>query len=91
MTQDYARIFTCSAGSVKEMRFSLHVPTPTPLRLSTPAGRQVSLPTRLREGLGVGRLREELATGGLLTKRRIGRNVYYLNHRLVALFVDGAA
>ncbi len=34
---------------------------------------------------------EELAAGGLLTKRRIGRNVYYVNQRLVALFVDGAA
>jgi hypothetical protein len=75
-------IFTYRAGSIKEMRFSLHVPLPTPLRLSTLAGCQVSLPSRLREGL---------ATGGLLTKQRIGRNVYYINQRLVALFVDGAA
>jgi Fic family protein len=33
---------------------------------------------------------EELAEGGLLTKHRIGRNNYYINQRLVALFVDGA-
>ena len=34
---------------------------------------------------------DELAEGGLLTKHRIGRNTYYINERLVALFVDGAA
>lgn len=34
---------------------------------------------------------EELAESGLLTKHRIGRNNYYINRRLVALFVDGAA
>ena len=34
---------------------------------------------------------DELAEGGLLTKHRIGRNNYYINQRLVALFVDGAA
>ncbi|MDE2042707.1 MAG: hypothetical protein KGJ05_06520 [Alphaproteobacteria bacterium] len=34
---------------------------------------------------------EGLAAGGLLNKQRIGRNVYYINQRLVALFVDGAA
>jgi len=33
---------------------------------------------------------DELAEGGLLTKHRIGRNNYYINHQLVALFVDGA-
>ena len=33
---------------------------------------------------------EELAEGGLVTKQRIGRNNYYINQRLVALFVDGA-
>jgi len=27
----------------------------------------------------------------LLTKHRIGRNNYYINQQLVALFVDGAA
>jgi Fic family protein len=34
---------------------------------------------------------DELAEGGLLNKQRIGRNNYYINQRLVALFVDGAA
>jgi len=34
---------------------------------------------------------EELARSGLLMKHRIGRNSYYINQRLVALFVDGAA
>ena len=34
---------------------------------------------------------DELAEGGLLSKRRIGRNNCYINQRLVALFVDGAA
>lgn len=34
---------------------------------------------------------DELAEGGLLTKHRIGRNNYYVNQRLVALFVDGAS
>ena len=34
---------------------------------------------------------DELAEGGLLNKHRIGRNNYYINQRLVALFVDGAA
>jgi hypothetical protein len=29
---------------------------PTPLRLTPPAATQVSLPSRLREGLGVGKL-----------------------------------
>ncbi len=32
---------------------------------------------------------DELAAGGLLTKRRIGRNNYYINHPLVALFIEG--
>lgn len=34
---------------------------------------------------------DELAESGLLAKQRIGRNNYYINQRLVALFVDGAA
>jgi Fic family protein len=34
---------------------------------------------------------DELAEGGLVIKQRIGRNNYYINQRLVALFVDGAA
>lgn len=34
---------------------------------------------------------DELADGGLLNKHRIGRNNYYINQRLVALFVDGTA
>jgi Fic family protein len=34
---------------------------------------------------------DDLAAGGLLSKQRIGRNNYYINQRLVALFVDGAA
>lgn len=34
---------------------------------------------------------DELAEAGLLNKQRIGRNNYYINQRLVALFVDGAA
>lgn len=34
---------------------------------------------------------DELAEGGLLLKQRIGRNNYYINQRLVALFVAGAA
>ena len=34
---------------------------------------------------------DELAEGGLLNKHRIGRNNYYINQRLVALFVDGLA
>lgn len=34
---------------------------------------------------------DELAEGNLLTKHRIGRNNYYINQRLVALFVDGTA
>lgn len=34
---------------------------------------------------------DDLAAGGLLNKQRIGRNNYYINQRLVALFVDGAA
>ncbi len=34
---------------------------------------------------------DDLAAGGLLHKQRSGRNVYYINQRLVALFVDGAA
>lgn len=34
---------------------------------------------------------DELAEDGLLTKQRIGRNNYYINQRLVALFVDGAS
>ena len=34
---------------------------------------------------------DALAEGGLLTKHRIGRNNYYMNDRLVALFMDGAA
>ncbi|HEY9091895.1 Fic family protein [Parasphingorhabdus sp.] len=33
---------------------------------------------------------DELAQGGLLNKHRIGRNNYYINQRLVALFVEGA-
>lgn len=33
---------------------------------------------------------DELADDGLLTKHRIGRNNYYINQRLVALFLDGA-
>ena len=32
----------------------MRAPKPTPLRLTSPAARQVSLPSRLREGLGVG-------------------------------------
>ncbi len=32
-----------------------------------------------------------LADAGFLDKQRIGRNNYYMNQRLVALFVDGAA
>lgn len=31
---------------------------------------------------------DELAEGGLLAKQRIGRNNYYINQRLVALFLD---
>lgn len=34
---------------------------------------------------------DTLATSGFLGKQRIGRNNYYMNQRLVALFVDGAA
>ncbi|GAA3693093.1 Fic family protein [Sphingomonas cynarae] len=34
---------------------------------------------------------DTLATAGFLDKQRIGRNNYYMNQRLVALFVDGAA
>lgn len=34
---------------------------------------------------------DELAAGGLLDKQRFGRNNYYINQRLVALFVDGKA
>ena len=32
---------------------------------------------------------DELAESGLLAKQRIGRNNYYINQRLVALFLDG--
>lgn len=32
---------------------------------------------------------DELATGGLLFKHKVGRNVYYINQPLVALFVEG--
>ncbi|ARS29412.1 Fic family protein [Sphingomonas sp. KC8] len=32
---------------------------------------------------------DELVEGGLLIKQRIGRNNYYINQRLVALFVEG--
>lgn len=34
---------------------------------------------------------DTLAAAGFLDKQRIGRNNYYMNQRLVALFVDGAA
>lgn len=34
---------------------------------------------------------DDLAAGGLLSKQRIGRNVYYINQRLVALLADGGA
>jgi Fic family protein len=34
---------------------------------------------------------DELADRGVLNKQRIGRNNYYINQRLVALFVDGSA
>ncbi len=34
---------------------------------------------------------DTLAAAGFLSKQRIGRNNYYMNQRLVALFVDGAA
>lgn len=34
---------------------------------------------------------DELADGGLLNKHRMGRNNYYINERLVTLFVDRAA
>ncbi|WP_066706784.1 MULTISPECIES: transcriptional regulator [Sphingomonas] len=34
---------------------------------------------------------DTLAAAGLLDKQRIGRNNYYMDQRLVALFVDGAA
>lgn len=34
---------------------------------------------------------EELSDGSLLNKQRIGRNSYYINQRLVALFLDGTA
>ncbi len=34
---------------------------------------------------------DALAAAGFLDKQRIGRNNYYVNHRLVALFMDGAA
>lgn len=34
---------------------------------------------------------DTLAAAGFLNKQRIGRNNYYMNQRLVALFVDGAA
>lgn len=35
--------------------------------------------------------RDTPAAAGFLDKQRIGRNNYYMNQRLVALFVDGAA
>ena len=34
---------------------------------------------------------DTLAAAGFLDKQRIVRNSYYMNQRLVALFVDGAA
>ena len=34
---------------------------------------------------------DTLAVAGFLDKQRIGRNNYYMNQRLVALFVDGTA
>ncbi|WP_230461188.1 Fic family protein [Sphingobium sp. CAP-1] len=50
----------------------------------------------VQEELGVSRptatkYLEELAEGNLLVKQRIGRNNYYINQRLIALFVDGTA
>ncbi len=50
----------------------------------------------VQEELGVSRptatkYLDELAESGLLNKRRVGRNSYYINHRLVGLFMDGVA